>query len=250
MPNIYLRHSVQNGTHFATGSGTEAHNMNLLVDAMVPYLLSNGIRYRRSTPDMTAADSIRQANQANYDLYLSLHTNTAEEERRGQERGITAFYSPDSAEGKRAAETFARNLRNIYPLTNKVTVHPIVTQEEISQPQAPAVLLRLGYRDNYSDAAWVDTHLDAIAQNLVLSITQFLGLPFIWPVTPFDGIVDAPDGSLNLRNYPSSAGTVTTKIPNGATVRVFGKWQGWSVVRYQELLGYAASAYIRPENPV
>ena len=34
--------------------------LNLLADAMVPYLVSNGIQYVRNTPDMTAASSIRQ----------------------------------------------------------------------------------------------------------------------------------------------------------------------------------------------
>ena len=28
--------------------------MNLLADALVPYLLSNGIQYKRNQPDMTA----------------------------------------------------------------------------------------------------------------------------------------------------------------------------------------------------
>jgi len=246
MPMIYLSPSTQDGNPYVTGSGSEERNMNLLADAMVPYLLSNGIRYRRNTTDMTAADSIRQANRGNYDLYLALQSNSAGEGRGGEERGITAFYSPDSAEGKRAAGTFARNLRDIYPLTDKVTAQGITTLSEVSQPLSPAVLIKLGYHDNYSDAAWEESHSDEIAQNLVLSLTQFLGLPFIWPVTPFDSTADAPDGRLNLRNYPSSAGTVLTGVPNGATVRVYGKWQGWYVVSYQDFLGYAASAYLRP----
>ena len=47
---------------YVTGSGSEEYNMNLLADALVPYLLSNGIQYKRNQPDMTAGSSVRDAN--------------------------------------------------------------------------------------------------------------------------------------------------------------------------------------------
>lgn len=68
--------------------------MNLLADALVPYLLSNGIQYKRNRPEMTAGSSIREANAGNYDLYLALHSNGAPEGHYGEERGIIAFYYP------------------------------------------------------------------------------------------------------------------------------------------------------------
>ena len=77
MPIIYLSPSTQESNPYITGSGSEEYNMNLLADAMEPYLLSNGIQYRRNTPDMTAASSIRQANEGWYDFYLALHSNAA-----------------------------------------------------------------------------------------------------------------------------------------------------------------------------
>ena len=245
MPIIYLSPSTQEWNAYVTGSGSEEKNMNLLADAMVPYLLSNGIRYHRNTPDMTAASSIHQANQGYYDFYLAIHSNAAGEGNSGQERGIIAFYYPGSAEGKRAAEIFADNLRDIYPLPDKVTTKATTTLGEVRQPLFLAVLIEIGYHDNYSDATWVESHTDEIAQNLVLSLTQFFGLPFIWPIAPFDGTVDVTSGTLNLRDYPSPAGTVLTGIPNGSTVRVYGKWQGWYVVHYKDRVGYSASAYIR-----
>ena len=77
MPIIYLSPSTQEGNPYITGSGSEEYNMNLLADAMEPYLLSSGIQYRRNTPEMTAGSSIRQANEGYYDLYLALHSNAA-----------------------------------------------------------------------------------------------------------------------------------------------------------------------------
>ena len=105
---------------YVTGSGSEEYNMNLLADALVPYLLSNGIQYKRNQPDMTAGSSVRDANTGYYDLYLALHSNASPEGRYGENRGIIAFYYPGSTQGQRAAELIVEELRDIYPLPIKL----------------------------------------------------------------------------------------------------------------------------------
>ena len=204
---------------YVTGSGSEEYNMNLLADALVPYLLSNGIQYKRNQPDMTAGSSVRDANTGYYDLYLAL-------------------------QGQRAAELIVEELRDIYPLPNQVTTRSTTTLGEVRLPNAPAVLVEIGYHDNYADAVWLEGHWDAIAQQLARALTRFFGLPFIYPMDPVTGTVSLSYGTLNLRSYPSSTGTVIASIPNGASVTVYGEWQGWYVVHYRNYVGYAAAAYI------
>ena len=244
MPIIYLSPSTQEWNMYVTGSGSEEYNMNLLADALVPYLLSNGIQYHRNRPDMTAASSIREANTGYYDLYLALHSNAAPEGRYGEERGIIAFYYPGSSEGQRAAELIAQELRKIYPLPNKVTTRPTTTLGEVRQPRFPAVLVEIGYHDNWADATWVETHMDAIAQQLARALTEFFGLPFIYPMEPLNGTVAVNYGTLNLRSYPSAGGTILAHMPGGSSVTVYGEWQGWYVVHFEGYVGYAAAAYI------
>ena len=231
MPILYLSPSTQEGNAYVTGSGSEEYWMNQLADAMEPYLLSCGIQYRRNTPDMTAASSIRQANQGWYDFYLALHSNAAAPSNYGNVRGIIAFYYPTSTQGERAATIFANNLKVIYPLPNNVTIQPTTRLGEVRDPKFPSVLLELGYHDNPSDAAWVEGNLDPIAQNLVLSLTEYFDIPFIWPIEPYDATV--------------TVGTVLANLPNGAVVRVYGNWEGWSVVHYENYVGYAASRYLQ-----
>lgn len=244
MPIIYLSPSTQEWNEYVTGSGSEEYNMNLLADALEPYLLSNGIQYRRNSPDMTAASSIREANSGWYDFYLALHSNGAPEGRYGQERGIIAFYYPGSTEGQRGAELIAQELREIYPLPDKVTTRATATLGEVRQPRFPAVLVEIGYHDNYADATWVEGHMDAIAQQLARALTEFFGLPFIYPMTPVRGTVTVSYGTLNLRDRPSPTGTVLANLPDGAAVTVYGEWEGWYVVHYGDYVGYAAAAYI------
>ena len=244
MPIIYLSPSTQDWNAYVTGSGSEEYNMNRLADALEPYLLSNGIQYRRNRPEMTAGSSIREANQSYYDLYLALHSNAAPEGRYGEVRGIIAFYYPGSAEGQRAAELMAEALRQIYPLPDRVTTRATTSLGEVSQSRAPAVLLEIGYHDNYEDARWVENNLNAIARQIARALTEYFGLPFVSPAEPEEGRVEVSYGTLNLRSYPSSEGAVIANMPNGARVTVYGEWQGWYTVRYGNSLGYAAAAYI------
>lgn len=218
--------------------------MNLLADALVPYLVSNGIQYKRNRPEMTAGSSIREANSSYYDFYLALHSNAAPEGHYGEQRGIIAFYYPGSSQGQRAAELIAEELREIYPLPEKVTTRATTTLGEVRQSNAPAVLVEIGYHDNYSDAVWLEGHWDAIAQQLARALTRFFGLPFIYPMDPVQGTVAVNYGTLNLRSYPSASGTVIANMPNGASVTIYGEWQGWYVVHYGNYVGYAAAAYI------
>ena len=91
MPKIYLSPSTQEANLYVDG-GTEEEVMNKLADAVEPYLNSNGIRYRRNTPQMTAASSIKESNEGDYDLHLALHSNAAPEQRAGQIKGTQVYY--------------------------------------------------------------------------------------------------------------------------------------------------------------
>ena len=244
MPTLYLSPSTQEWNQYVTGSGSEEYHMNLIADALEPYLLANGIRWTRNRPEMTAGSSIREANSGYYDLYLALHSNAAPEGRYGEERGIIAFYYPTSDQGRRFAELIAEALREIYPIPDKVTTRSTTTLGEVRLSRAPAVLVEIGYHDNYADAVWIETHTDSIAQQLGRAVTEYFGLPFAYPMEPASGTVRVSYGTLNLRQRPDPTAPVIANMPNGASVMVYGEWQGWYTVHYGDLIGYAAAAYI------
>ena len=247
MPRIFLSPSTQEYNIYITGSGSEEHFMNLIADAMEPYLLANTIRFSRNTPDMTAASSIRLANSGSYDFYLALHsngsTNGSEE---GTVRGVIAFYYPTSANGRRAADIFVQGLKEIYPLPDKVYARATTTLGEVRQPYMPSVLLELGYHDNAADAMWVQEHIGLIAQTLVQALTEYFGLPYVCLGPSQTGLaVTDSGGPVNLRSYPSAQGQVIVQIPNGSTVTVFGRYRGWYVVLYDDILGYVSAPYVQ-----
>mgnify|MGYP001421773010 CR=1 FL=1 len=245
MPIIYLSPSTQEKNEYVNG-GTEEQYMNLLADKMVPYLDASGIRYVRNTPEMTAASSIAASNRGNYDLHLALHSNAAPEGQYGQVRGILVFYYPGSQEGERAATIIANNLKEIYPLPELVQAQPTTTLGEVRRVRAPSAFLELGYHDNTADARWIEGNIQAIAANLVLSLTEYFGLPFVTPITPWQGTVQTPGGGpLNLRAAPGTRAEVVTLLPNGAKLTVYGRYQEWYTVGYQGRLGYAYADFIQ-----
>lgn len=243
MPIIYLSPSTQENNFYVSG-GTEEEWMNRLTDAMVPYLDASGIQYVRNTPEMTAAAAIRASNEGNYDLHLALHSNAAPEGLYGQIRGIIVFYYPGSTEGRRAAEIVAENLKNIYPLPDRVRAEPTTAIGEVRRVRAPSVFIELGYHDNPDDAAWVKNNLNAIARNIVISLCQYFGIPFLEPRPARPAVVDVNWGSLNIRSRPSTTAPIVARAYDGARLTVINQWQGWYLVRFDGVVGYASSDYV------
>lgn len=243
MPVIYLSPSTQEGNFYVNG-GTEEEWMNRLADAMVPYLDASGIQYTRNTPEMTAASSIRASNAGSYALHLALHSNASAPSNYGKNRGILVFYYPGSTQGKRAAEIVANNLKAIYPLPNQVEARPSTSIGEVRLPTAPSVFLELGYHDNADDATWIKSNLDAAARNIVLSLTEYFGIPFLTPRPERQGVVDVSWGYLNVRARPDTTAPVVARAYDGARVTVINEWQGWYLIRFDGVVGYASSDFI------
>lgn len=108
-------------------------------------------------------------------LRLALCSQTAPPEQEGRFKGPHACYLESSREGKRAAEIIAESLRKIYPEPELVGIAP---DEEVSRWEAegaPAVWVKLAYRDNPQDEAWLTNNLETIAQSLAQAAAEFLG---------------------------------------------------------------------------
>ena len=243
MPIIYLSPSTQENNYYVTG-GTEEQYMNLLADKMVPYLDASGIRSTRSTPSITAASSIAASNAGNYDLHLALHSNAAPEGRYGTVRGSIVFYYPGSTEGQRAAEIIADGLKAIYPLPNLVRAEGTTAIGEVRRVRAPSVFLELAYHDNEADANWIVNNLDAIARNLVLSLTEYFGIPFYAAELNLSATVDVSWGVLNIRAQPNTGAPILAQAPDGAPLTVLNRSNGWYLVDYNGTIGYASSDFI------
>lgn len=178
MPTVYLSPSLQEYNPFV-GGGNEEYYMNLIVDAMEPYLRASGINFVRNNPEMTLRQAINQSNEGRFDVHLAIHSNASPPASSGQNVGADVYYYPTSVNGKRLAEIIAANYRKIYP--HSVDVIPTTTLAEVRSTKAPAVLIETAYHDNVEDANWIRNNINTIARNLSQSLAEYFGVPFVEP---------------------------------------------------------------------
>lgn len=243
MPRIYLSPSLQEYNQYV-GEGNEEYYMNLIADAMEPYLQASGIEYTRNQPDMTLSQVIAQSNAGDYDLHLALHSNAAPPHLAGQIQGADVYYYPYSPQSERAAEIIKNNYKAIYPDPNAVKTIPTTSLAEIRRTRAPAVLIETAYHDNEEDAQWIRDNIGNIARNLVLSLTEFFGIPFVEPQPVRTGTVTTKESALNIRSRPDLSAAILTQAPKGARLQVLGEVPDWYVVNFNGVEGYASSQYI------
>lgn len=180
MPKIFLSPSLQEWNPYVDG-GNEEYYMNLIADAMEPYLRASGIEFDRNTPEQTLTQAIEQSNKGNYDLHFAIHSNAAPENLSGKLSGADFYYYPTSSKGKEAAEVISDNYKNVYPNPGNVEIIPTTTLAEVKRTKAPAVLAEIAYHDNPVQAMWIRDNINEIAKNLVQGIALYLGVPFAEP---------------------------------------------------------------------
>lgn len=243
MPRIYLSPSTQEFNPYITG-GNEEEYMNLIADAMEPFLRASNIQFDRNTPEMTALSSIRQSNADNYDFHIALHSNAAAPARSGQVRGEDIYFALNSAEGARMAEIMVDYLRDIYPLPDRVRALPTTSIGEVTRTRAPAVLVEIAYHDNWQDALWIEENIELIASTLSQAIAQYFSVPFVWPMEPQEGIVTITSGTLNIRSGPSLQSDVIASAQNHDRLTVTGQSGEWFAVNYRGIPGFAHTDYV------
>ena len=57
-------------------------------------------------------------------------------------------------------------------------------------------------------------------------------------------MVDVNWGSLNIRSRPSTTAPIVARAYDGARLTVINQWQGWYLVRFDGVVGYASSDYV------
>ncbi|MCM1524003.1 MAG: N-acetylmuramoyl-L-alanine amidase [Ruminococcus sp.] len=246
MPSVFLSPSTQEWNKYAT-EGNEEQYMNILADKMEPYLRSSGITFTRNDPARNVNGAIEDSNNGWYNVHLALHSNAGGGQYATVTRGVEIYYSPYSDESRRLATIIANNMESVYPDPSKVTTVPTTSLAEVTRTRAVSVLAELGYHDNVQDEAWLKSNLDAIAANLVQSLCDYFGLPFIEPAAVGTGVVVTDGSNLNIRNYPSVQSAISGRIPNGTVINIYGRTGEWYVTGYNGISGYVYSEFVQTQ---
>ena len=113
----------------------------------------------------------------NHDLHLALHSNAAPRRWYGQIRGILVFYYPALSRGQRAATLVADGLKTLYPLPNRVRASPLPPSERYAESTLPPSFLSWATTTTRTMLRGLKNNLEAVARNIVLSLTEYFGVP-------------------------------------------------------------------------
>ena len=244
MPSVFLSPSTQEYNPYIDG-GNEEYYMNIITDALIPYLESAGIEYERNDPSKTFANSVKLSNAGNFGLHLALHSNAAPPQDSGKFTGSQVYYYDGSVQGKKAADIFANNLKEIYYAPENVKTVPTKTLGELNRTKAPAILIELAYHDNPVDAEWIRDNIGTIAQNLAVSINEFLGINEQSPTPIQTATVSTQNSNLNLRAEPSQNSRIIARIPNGSRIQILGNDGNWYLTLWNGSKGYVYGDYLK-----
>ena len=87
---------------------------------------------------------------------------------------------------------------------------------------------------------------DGTAETLpaLWGLATAFGLPFLEPQSPRPAVVDVSWGYLNIRDKPDTNSAVIARAYDGARLTVLNQWQGWYVVRFDNVVGWANGDFI------
>ena len=161
MPTICLMLTGPAEALYPNG-GDEAYWMGQVAGALAAHLAGEGITLSwgggaRSQPG---------------ELYLVLGSQVAPLELEGQKKGPVIFCQKGRAKSKQAGEALAHHLEKIYPQPEFLALKEEENIPELEDIPGPAVLVRLLYRDNPQDEAWLARNTGAAGKALAQGIIQ------------------------------------------------------------------------------
>lgn len=151
--------------------------------------------------------------------------------------GVYIFFIAGNPESKRLATIISKNLGNIYYDSKNVK---IISQNEINS-DFPNVTIGLGFENNLKDIEWVRENTEEIAKNIVMSLSEYFGLPFVACQKSNIGVTTA---DVTLYGRPSEMSEIIRSIPANTKVKIVSQWENWYLIGENQHLGYVQNRYV------
>lgn len=165
---VYISPSQQPYNRGVGDYGTEQYQMHRLGWLVGYHLVTAGYQVAISRMDQQLTDVVRSSNAWLPNLHLVLHSNA------GGGRGVECFYYPGSPVGTKVADALFCALGQINPGGRRRCV-PNAKLIELSQTDAPAAYVEVGFHDNPEEAKWIVGSTGLIARTIADTVVQCLG---------------------------------------------------------------------------
>lgn len=227
MPTVYLNYKNNIKTNTMQKSRSEYY-LKLIIRQTLECLNSNCISYVTDIKNFKIDANITLSSISEKKLIPSANS------------GLQVFFIPGNPKSKRLAKTMAENLKNIYYNPLNVTIHP-KEQNKLNINNAPHVYLGLGYENSKQDMIWLKENTEEISQNIIMSLTEYFGLPFAPCIRSLKGIAKFDS---NIFSKPNTKSKIIGFIEKNKKIKVSGQWEDWYIIGKNLDLGYIPSKFI------
>lgn len=182
MANLwYLSPSSQFGNVGIGEYGTEADQMNLLMDEVAEHLDRHGVEFYRADKYASIEDKCAESDSLGADWYFALHSNAGGN---GQAWGPIAFHG---GAGEALAQLLIRELLATGQKNNRsANVQNGLSLYEINRPKAKSCLLEVDFHDSRVGADYIMNRRNQAAQAIAKAIVLTDGKTWSEPVIPRD----------------------------------------------------------------
>ncbi len=246
MTTVYISPSSKEYQLSPITETSEAEIMRKLAEEIKAALSNLGIEAIISPANSLPSQAVKDSNNSTPALHLTLTHLRADSP---LERGIQVIYESTDGKSRDYAQMIAQNIKEIYPLPALVKTISNGSFVELTDTDAPSVILALTNQANEEDALWLDNNLGAVAQNVANSIAEALDTkPTPIPLTAI-GIINSTKGYAEVRKSPSPTAKVLMRIQNGSPVRIIGKLGNWYAIIAAKVEGYVLESDVTAETP-
>lgn len=178
----YLSPSSQYGNVGVGDYGTEAEQMNLLMDAIVEHLDRCGVDFHRADRTKTIEEKCAESDRLGAQWYFALHSNAGGN---GQAFGPVAFHGGlgEGLANRLVEELLATGQRN----NRAQNVQKGLSLYEINAPKAKACLLEVDFHDSQVGADFIMNHRADAAKAIAKAIVITDGKTWTEPESEDDG---------------------------------------------------------------
>lgn len=221
MANVYFKIMTEDG-FLLPGGSTAEYYLNLISDETAACLNANGISFsnQEDAPENSAEIGLKTENLKST-----------------QTPGMKISFPSGDPDSSRLANIIFENMKKIY--FNPSNMKIISTNTARGKgPSATIVFENLQSEENL---AWLRQNTEEISAQLIMSLTEFFGLPYVACQEAQTGMAKEDE---SIRSRPSLISPVTGSTNKGSKVNVLGQWEDWYVIGENGNIGYIQTKFI------
>ncbi len=236
MPIVFLK-PTQNST---SKNLKLEYYLNLIVAQTEECLNSNGISYisEKDINNQTLNEYITSNNMADL-VNINLKNNLTNECLPSENHGIYVFFKAGNPKSKRLASVISKNLKNIYFNPSNVKMISDNTAQN-NLKSSTTIDIGLGYQNNTEDIKWIQNNTEEISQNIIMSLTEYFGLPFVPCFRPRQGITI---NHASVFEKPCLNSKIIGSAEKNKKISILGQWEDWYIIGKNQKLGYIQSKF-------